>query len=67
MYDTRPVFSMNRMNRNICRKHGIEMFFKGANNIRELLVHPKGNDNILKKSGLFTDIIVAGWTVKMST
>ena len=38
--------------RNICRKHGIEMFFKGANTIRELLVHPKDKDNILKKSGV---------------
>ena len=36
----------------ICRKHGIEMLFKGANTIRELLVHPKNNDNILKKSGV---------------
>ena len=31
--------------KNICRKHGIEMFFKGAN-------HPKHKDNILKKSGV---------------
>ena len=28
------------------------MFFKGAYTIRELLVHPKYKDNILKKSGL---------------
>ena len=38
--------------RNIWRKHGIEMFFKGANTIRELLVHPKDKDNIPKKSGV---------------
>ena len=38
--------------KNICKKHGIEMFFKGANTIRELLVHPKDKDNILKKSGV---------------
>ena len=49
--------------KNICRKHGIEMFFKGANTIRELLVHPK---DILQKSGWFTDINVAGCTVRMS-
>ena len=36
---------------NICRKHGIEMFFKGGNTIRELPVHPKDKDNTLKKSG----------------
>ena len=38
--------------KNICTKHGIEMFFKGANTIKELLVHPKDKDNILKKSGV---------------
>ena len=36
--------------KNICRGHGIEMHFKGANTIRQLLVHPKDEDNILKKS-----------------
>ena len=38
--------------KNICRRHGIEMHFKGANTIRQLLVHPKDKDNILKKSGV---------------
>ena len=38
--------------RNICRKHGIEMFFKGANTTRGFLVHVKDKDNILKKSGV---------------
>ena len=38
--------------RNICRKHGIEMYFKGANTIRELLVHPRDKDNMLMKSGV---------------
>ena len=38
--------------KNICRKHGIEMYFKGGNTIRELLVHPKDKDNILQKSGV---------------
>ena len=28
------------------------MYFKGANTIRELLVHPKDKDNRLKKSGV---------------
>ena len=36
----------------ICRRHGIEMHFKGANTIRQLLVHPKDKDDILKKSGV---------------
>ena len=38
--------------RNICRKHAIEMFFKEASTIRDLLVCPKDKDNILKKSGV---------------
>ena len=38
--------------KNICRKHGIEMYFKGGNTIKELLIHPKDRDNILQKSGV---------------
>ena len=38
--------------KNICRRHGIEMYFKGANTIRQLLVHPKDKDDILKKIGV---------------
>ena len=36
--------------KNICRRHGTEMHFKGANTIRQLLVHAKDKENILKKS-----------------
>ena len=49
----KPYIVMPYMNglsescKNICRKHGIEMHFKGANTIRQLLVHPKDKDNIL--------------------
>ena len=38
--------------KNICRRHGIEMHFKGANTTRQLLVHPKDKDDILKKNGV---------------
>ena len=38
--------------KNICRRHGIDMHFKGAITIRQLLVHPKDKDDILKKSGV---------------
>ena len=38
--------------KNICRRHGIDMHFKGSNTIRQLLVHPKDKDDILKKSGV---------------
>ena len=38
--------------KNTCGRHGIEMHFKGVNTIRQLLVHPKDKDDILKKSGV---------------
>ena len=38
--------------KNICSKHGIEMYFKGGNTIKELLMHPKDRDNILQKRGV---------------
>ena len=38
--------------KNICRKHGMEMYFTGGNTIKELLVHLKDRDNILQKSGV---------------
>ena len=38
--------------RNICRKHGVEMYFKGGHTIRDHLMHPKDKENILQKSGV---------------
>ena len=38
--------------KNICRKHRVEMFFKGGNIIKDLLVHPKDRDTILQKSAV---------------
>ena len=38
--------------KNICRNHGVEMYFKGGNTIKELLVHHKDKDNILQKGGV---------------
>ena len=38
--------------KNICRKHGVDMYFKGGNTIKDLLVHPKDRDTILQKSGV---------------
>ena len=45
---------MSESCKNIYRKHGVEveMYFRGGNIIRDLLVHPKDKDNILKKSGV---------------
>ena len=38
--------------KNICKKHGVEMYFRGGNTIRDHLVHPKDRDIILQKCGL---------------
>ena len=38
--------------KNICRRYGVEVYFKGGRTIRDLLVHPKDKDTILKKSGV---------------
>ena len=43
---------MNESCKNICRTHGVEMHFRGGNTIRDLLVHHKGKDTILQKSGV---------------
>ena len=38
--------------KNICRRYGVEVFFRRGSTIRDLLVHPKDKDTILKKSGV---------------
>ena len=45
------VKGMSESCKNICRKHGIEMYFKGGNTIKILLVHPKTQTTILQKGG----------------
>ena len=36
--------------KNICRRHGVEVYFRGGSTIRNLLAHPKNRDTIHKKS-----------------
>ena len=38
--------------KNICRRYGVEVYFRGGSTIRDLQVHPKDRDTILKKSGV---------------
>ena len=35
-----------------CSKHGVHIYFKGGNTIKTLLVAPKDQDTIQKKSGV---------------
>ena len=44
------VQGMSESCKNICRKHGVEMYFKGGNTIKDHLVHPKNRDTILQNS-----------------
>ena len=46
------IQGMRESHKNICRKHRVEMFFRGGNTINDLLMHPKDRDNILQKSGV---------------
>ena len=46
------VKGMSKNCKNIYRKRGIEMHFKGGSTIKDLLVYPKDRDTILHKSGV---------------
>ena len=46
-----------------CKKHGMQVYFKGGNTIRSLLVAPNNKDPMLKKVESSTDINVTGWSV----
>ena len=46
------VKDMSESCKNICRKHGIEMHFKGGCTINDLLVYLKDRDTILQKVGV---------------
>ena len=46
------IQGMSESCKNICRKHGVEMYFKGGHTIKDLPVPPKDKDNILQKSGV---------------
>ena len=47
-----------------CNKYGVQVYFKGGNTIRSLLMAPKDKDPMLKKSGISsTDINVTEWSV----
>ena len=38
--------------KNVGKKHGIQIYFKGGNTIKSLLMTPKDKDHITKKSGI---------------
>ena len=38
--------------KNVCRKHGVQVYCKGGNTIKRLLITTKGKDPITKKNGI---------------
>ena len=38
--------------KNICNKHGVQVYYKGENTTKSLLMTPKDKDHIKKKSGI---------------
>ena len=53
--------------KNTCRKHGVPVYFKGGNTIRNLLMAPKDQDTIQKKVESSTDTSVTGWNAMRNT
>ena len=47
----------------ICSKHGVQVYFKGGNTIKNLLVAPKDQDSIQIRVESYIDINVTGWNV----
>ena len=46
------VKGLSESMKNICNKHGLQVYYKGGNTIKGLLMVPKGKDHIIKKSGI---------------
>ena len=50
-----------------CSEYGVQVYFKGGNTIKNLLMAPKDKDTIQKKVESYTDIHVTGWNVMRNT
>ena len=53
--------------KHICRKHGVQVYFKGGNTIKNLLMAPKDQDTIQKKVESSIDTSVTGWNAMRNT
>ena len=52
-YITVPyIKNLSESFKNICKKHGIQVYFKGGKTIKDLLDAPKDKDHITKKCGI---------------
>ena len=50
-----------------CSKHGVQVYFKGGNTIKNLLVAPKDQDTIQKKMESYIDKNATGWNAMRIT
>ena len=50
-----------------CSEYGVQVYFKGSNTIKNLLMAPKDQDDIQKKVESSKDTNVAGWSVMRNT
>ena len=46
------VKGLTESTENVCNKHGVQVYYKGGNPIKSLLMAPKDKDHITKKSGI---------------
>ena len=53
--------------KSICNKYGIQVHFKEAQNLKNLLVSPKDKDAITTKAVLYTDLSVTRMNVEINT
>ena len=51
----------------ICSEYGVQVYFKGGNTFKNLLMAPKDQDTIQKKVESYTDTNVTGWNVMRNT
>ena len=51
----------------VCSNHGVQVYFKGGTTIKNLLMAPKDQDPMQKRSGVSIDINVTGWHVMRNT
>ena len=64
-YDSIPYYKgLGESLKKVCSKHEVQVYFKGSTTIENLLMAPKDQDPIGKKSGvIYRYISVAGWSV----
>ena len=46
------IFKLSESLKNICNKHRLQVYYKGGNTIKGLLMAPKDKDHITMKSGI---------------